>query len=178
MERRSFFTKALAFCGISTAATAAMPRQETIANSPGAYEALGYLSRILPDDYVFMPSPMKLAQDITSCVDQIKDESERREVSLAGVTAAAHGATGALNTAQRDDWAWHPAYQDTLDLRRKFDATLRLLSERTPSGQQIMLYPCGCAALGNLPDGEMLPLQCGSEGHETGAASIIRGEKK
>lgn len=108
-------------------------------------------------------------------LQRAEEDAERREVSLAGVSAAATGATGALNTAQRGDWEWHPAYQDALDLRRKFECALRMISERIPSGQQIMLYPCGCAALGNLPDGEILPLDCGSEGHERGAASIVCG---
>lgn len=174
-NRRSVLSKLAALLGLSAwSAQSAQIMKGVAPDNESPMMALGYLSRILPSNYVFMPSPMKLAKDITSYVDQIKDESERRETSLAGVTTAAHGATGALNTAQRDDWAWHPAYQDTLNLRRKFDAALRMLAERIPPRQQIMFYACGCAALGNLPDGEMLPLQCGREGHETGAASIVR----
>lgn len=182
-QRRSFIARLLAIVGIGTIERAAHGADlsnarygqigEQAAEDP--MMALGYVSRIMPDHYIHGNPPMQLARDIVSHVGAIKNESERREVSLAGVSAAVQGATGALNTAQREDWAWHPAYQDALDLRRKFETAMRMLSERIPSGQQIMLYPCGCAAVGNLPDNDMLPLDCGSEGHERGASSLIRG---
>lgn len=142
----------------------------------GPVMALDYIgSHLLPPPMRNYQSPMNMAHDLVFGVTAMRDESERREIALAGVSAVAHGATGALNTAHPNDWAWHPAYQDTLDLRRKFEAAMRMLSERIPSGQQIVLYPCGCSALGNPPDGEFLPLKCGTEGHEQGEASIVRG---
>lgn len=109
-----------------------------------------------------------------------EDSAERLEVSLAGVSAAALGAISDGHIANRGDWAWHPAYQDTLELRRKFDTALRMLSDRIPDGQQIMLYPCGCSALGNLPDGEFLPLMdCGNlHCEDGGAASIVMAPKR
>lgn len=52
-----------------------------------------------------------------------KSEVERLEVALAGCDAAALGAT--KHPAKRGDWAWTPAYQSVLELRRKYEALLR-----------------------------------------------------
>lgn len=179
-QRRSFFWRVAAVFGIAAPAMAEYIDSGNVGHGTigdqagdGPMMALGYLSRILPGDYVHCQPPMKLAEDITAHVERIKDELYRREVALAGVTCAALGGTAEPATAEQ--WAWHPAYQDTVELRRKFDMVCRMLGERIPSGQQIMLYPCGCSALGNLPDGEWLPLMCGSKGHSNGAASIVRG---
>lgn len=173
MNRRSLLAKLTAFVPLSLLPVSLRSSAEVGEQAQdGPMMALGYLSRLLPDSYIHGKSPMALAHDIADHVNVIADDAERREVSLAGVSAAAHGATGALNTAQRDDWAWHPAYQDVLDLRRKFDAALRILTERIPTGQQIMLYPCGCSAIANLPDGKFLPFECGC-GAPSGATSIV-----
>lgn len=149
-DRRSFVSRALAFLGIGSVATLVVTEVDAKANTMTLHPA---------------------GREETDA-----ERAERLEVSLAGVSTAASGWN--QDVAKPGDWAWHPAYQDTLDLRRKFDAALRMLRERIPPGQQIALYPCGCSALGNLPDGEMLPLNCGSEDHSAGCATIVFGERK
>ena len=168
IERRSFFKKALAFLP-----AALLPASIKAAEPPSeseAFQALGYLSRLLPGDYVLCPPPIKLAEDIRQYV---LNSLERREIQLAGVSVAAAGWAKDSQQARPGDWGWHPAYQDTLDLRRKFESAINLLRERIPAGQTIVLYPCGCSAIGNLPVGEEMPLQCGSCPPHTSATSIV-----
>ena len=129
MERRSFFTRMLAAIGIASVPTLA-DSQVGPGNTAAGNRAL--------------------------TADELKligraNEAERLEVALAGVSMAASGGTSEAVVAKKADWAWHPAYQDTLNLRRKFDAATRLLSEKMTEGNQIMLYPCGCSSLGDLP---------------------------
>jgi non-ribosomal peptide synthetase component F len=50
-------------------------------------------------------------------------ETERLHVQLAGCSVAALGWN--KNPAVRGDYGWSPAYQDVLDLRRKYEAMLQ-----------------------------------------------------
>jgi len=50
----------------------------------------------------------------------LNEQIEQFRVQLAGVSVAAMG--GTKNVAVQGDYGWSLAYQDTLDLRIKFDA--------------------------------------------------------
>jgi hypothetical protein len=91
------------------------------------------------------------------------DEAERLTVSLAGCSVAALGGTKPEVVAKRTDWAWTPAYQDVLDLRRKYDSVVRHLSDTMPIGNAVMVYPCGCSANGAATPG--VPRYCSE--HDT-----------
>lgn len=93
-----------------------------------------------------------------------EDDAERRNVSLAGCSAAAGGATSKENECAEDQWAWHPAYRDVLQLRRKFDTAVRLISHRIQADSVIVLYPCGCWAYGG---GHEIPSYCSGHGSPT-----------
>jgi hypothetical protein len=110
-------------------------------------------------------------------LERVEGDAERKEVSLAGCSVAALGGTKEENVAKPTDWAWHPAYQDVLDLRRKFDAALRIIRERAYEGSVSVLYPCGCSAsastvnvLLNCPDHD-------PDGRQASRCSIARGCK-
>jgi regulator of replication initiation timing len=64
-------------------------------------------------------------------LDEYRDRAEQEEVQLAGVSTAAMGYT--YDVAVRGDYGWHPAYQDTLDLRIKYDKLVAKL-ERLRKG--------------------------------------------
>ena len=53
------------------------------------------------------------------------DTIEQMIVQMAGVSSVALGAT--RDVAQPGDYGWSPAYQDTLELRRKYDELLASL---------------------------------------------------
>ncbi len=196
-ERRSFFSKLAAFFAAGGAMAAAKtpepeggvwlvdPRYvnleeladiKVVPNIPEGALLVPYLAPILDGAPTF--PPMMRVPDLSrveaEALLKVRDETERLEVALAGVSAAAHGATGALNTADRDDWAWHPAYQDTLDLRRKFDAALMVIRQRIPEGERIVFWPCGSVGYGQPPEGtKCCNPQC--EPCRTGAASVVSG---
>lgn len=56
-----------------------------------------------------------------------KRELDQLQVQLAGCGVAARGGTNEENVAEKGDFGWSPAYQDTLDLRLKYEATKREL---------------------------------------------------
>ena len=56
---------------------------------------------------------------------------EQLETQLAGVSVAALGGTREPVTAKRGQWGWSVAYQDTLDLRRKYEALEAKLAAAT-----------------------------------------------
>lgn len=108
-------------------------------------------------------------------IERAEGDAERKEVSLAGCSTAAMGATNPEHVCAPDQWAWHPAYQDVLDLRRKFDAALRMIRERSPKGNVDVFYPCGCSATGPVD----LPRYCGEHDPEaklSGACSVTVGD--
>jgi len=115
-------------------------------------------------------------------LQRAEGDAERREVSLAGCSVAAMGGTKEDTICHRDQWAWHPAYQDVLDLRRKFEAAMRLIADWSPSEHMVALYPCGCSASGPviqtglLETHDGLPRYCSehdSEKKMEGACSIV-----
>jgi hypothetical protein len=92
-----------------------------------------------------------------------EEDRERLETTLAGVSTAAHGGTSDAVVCKPGEWAYHLAYQDVIDLRRKFDALVRLASESMYMGQVVALYPCGCSASGWRVDADAsadLPRYC------------------
>jgi hypothetical protein len=63
--------------------------------------------------------------------DALVSELERLQVQLAACGVAALG--GTKHPAKKHSYGWSPAYQDTLELRRKYDALNLLYSLRRPT---------------------------------------------
>jgi hypothetical protein len=59
-------------------------------------------------------------------------DTERLNVQLSGCLTAAEDGTSESVVAKSGDYGWSLAYQATLDLRRKYDSTLRAKSEPGP----------------------------------------------
>lgn len=191
MERRSFFTRM--FTGVGAASAIAQASSPVIPEQTGTpglpiymvdetrvdREAL-YNADLPAGTYVFYyPSPNDHFPPIMKVAEH--DQAERLEISLAGVSTAAHGGTSPEAVAKPTDWAWHPAYQDTLDLRRKYDAAVRVISDMTPVNTMIALYPCGCSAMGNRMFGANaeLPIYCAEHGdHEHLNGHLIHGKRE
>lgn len=53
----------------------------------------------------------------------LREENEQLRVQLAGVSMAALGIT--YNIAKQGDYGWSVAYQDTLELRKKYEDLLK-----------------------------------------------------
>lgn len=106
------------------------------------------------------------------------EDIERLKVQLAGCGVAALGGIGPATVATPDMWGWSASYQDVLYLRRKFEAAIRLIGDRAPFGQAIMLYPCGCSAVINEGGNNALPRYCSEHGNSehTDHCHVIRGE--
>lgn len=62
---------------------------------------------------------MKTRKPTQKLVHSLNEQIEQLQVQLAGCSAAALEAT--REPAKRGQWGWSPAYQDVLDLRRKYD---------------------------------------------------------
>lgn len=137
------------------------------------------------------PVPISLHHSIQECDYNLSaaDRAEQLQVQLAGCGVAALGGTNPDMVATPDHYGWSPSYQDVLDLRRKYGAAVRILAERSPLGQEIALYPCGCSAVVNhfvvgCIDGAELgrsdiPRYCDEHGNinETNRAHVIHGTK-
>jgi hypothetical protein len=65
---------------------------------------------------------IKLANQCNQC--------EQHRVQLAGVGVAALGGTKPSMIAKKFSYGWSPAYQDTLNLRKKYDKLLKSLPEK------------------------------------------------
>lgn len=57
-------------------------------------------------------------------------ECEQHRVQLAGVSVAALGGTKPSSIVKKFQYGWSPAYQDTLNLRRKYDDLLKSLPKK------------------------------------------------
>lgn len=86
------------------------------------------------------------------------EDIDQLRAQLAGCGVAATGWNH--NPASPGMWGWSPSYQDVLDLRRKFEAAMRVIGDRSPAGLVIALYPCGCSATGD----EGIPGYCPTHG--------------
>lgn len=104
-------------------------------------------------------------------IGRAEGDAERKEMSLAGCSMAAMGATNPEHVCAPDQWAWHPAYHDVLDLRRKFDASLHILEQYLPIGRLIVLYPCGCSFSDDVEHGKEIPVCCAEHDPEKNLSS-------
>jgi len=89
-----------------------------------AYPGCVVHSGFCENRYNERPKPTKLYFEEPFSEDQV----ERLTVQLAGCSTAAMGAT--KEPAERGDYGWSQAYQDVLELRRKYD---QLFARRNPS---------------------------------------------
>lgn len=67
---------------------------------------------------VFARTPLETKQQKE--IKRLKDEVAQLDVQLAGCGVAALG--GIKDVAKKGDYGWSPAYQDILDLRKKFES--------------------------------------------------------
>jgi hypothetical protein len=63
-----------------------------------------------------------MSEELEVQIDRLQMQLERAIVQLAGCGVAALGGTTQAITVHQGDYGWSQAYQDTLDLRLKYDA--------------------------------------------------------
>lgn len=85
-----------------------------------------------------------LDEEKASCRD-----CERFQVQLAGVSVAAMGGTGPDSRAVQGQYGWSVAYQDTLDLRLRYDAAVAAL-EGIADGEESDALRRARTALANI----------------------------
>ncbi len=85
-----------------------------------------------------------------------------------------------MNTATTTEQLGVWVSTDMLDLQRKLDTAVRVLSDMIPFGNMLVLYPCGCSAMGRkvFTSDASLPLYCGEHGsHENLNGTCVRGNR-
>ncbi len=75
------------------------------------------------------PAPRVMSNQVLRALAVQRGHIEQLTVQLAGCSSAALGAT--KRPAKKGSYGWSAAYQDVLELRRKYD---RLLDQHTPKG--------------------------------------------
>lgn len=177
--RRELIEKLAVFLGIAVAAKASTTAH--IAHNPGGDDAL--LAEM-------KSAAIAIREQNLADKRSASDELDQLRVQLAGCGVAASGWN--QDPATQGQYGWSASYQDVLELRRKFDAAIKIIAARAPVKQDTVLYPCGCSATANdhwfgiaanfeggpLGRGPIIPHYCAEHGSpvETTRATIIHGE--
>lgn len=106
-------------------------------------KATGHIAHLVAANRTWFPgwAEKHIPVDIIESTDQhdretrapLEAEIERLRVQLAGCGVAALGGTSEAQVAQPYVYGWSPAYQDTLDLRRRYDQQAERVASLTAS---------------------------------------------